>query len=85
MQKVAELSRKKNCTPGQLALAWLLAQGEDIVPIPGTKHQDRLIENIGALSIKLGAGDLAQISAAIPVGAVAGLRYPEGQMKSVYV
>src|ERR1700734_2892055 len=85
VEKIAELSRRKNCTPGQLALAWLLAQGDDIVPIPGTKHKDRLIENIGALSVKLGGDDLAQISAAIPVGAVAGLRYPEGQMKSVYV
>src|SRR5579863_3273511 len=85
VQKIAELSKKKNCTPGQLALAWLLAQGDDIVPIPGTKHKDRLIENIGALSVKLSADDLAQISGAIPVGAVAGLRYPEGQMKSVYV
>ena len=85
VQKIAELSRKKNCTPGQLALAWLLAQGDDIVPIPGTKHKDRLIENIGALSVKLSDDDLAQISSAIPVGAVAGLRYPEGQMKSVYV
>ncbi len=55
------------------------------MPIPGTKHKDRLIENIGALSVKLSADDLAQIATAVPVGAVAGLRYPEGQMKSVYV
>ncbi len=85
VQKVAEISRQKKCTPGQLALAWLLAQGDDIVPIPGTKHKDRLIENIGALAIELTGEELAQISNAVPIGAVAGLRYPEGQMKSVYV
>src|SRR5262250_1995491 len=78
------IAAKKDCTPGQLALAWLLAQGDDIVPIPGTKHKARLIENIGALSVKLSAADLAEIEKAVPVGAVAGLRYPEAQMKSVY-
>ena len=70
---------------GQLALAWLLAQGDDIVPIPGTKHKARLIENIGALSVALTKDDREQISEAVPVGAVSGLRYPEGQMKSLYV
>ena len=85
VQQIAEISRKKKCTPGQLALAWLLAQGEDIVPIPGTKRKERLAENIGALAVELTDGDLAQISSAVPIGAVAGLRYPEGQMKSVYV
>jgi aryl-alcohol dehydrogenase-like predicted oxidoreductase len=79
------IAAKKDCTPSQLALAWLLAQGDDIVPIPGTKHKARLIENIGALSVKLSAADLAEIEKAVPVGAVAGLRYPEAQMKSVYV
>src|SRR6516165_8543379 len=79
------IAAKKHCTPGQLALAWLLAQGDDIVPIPGTKRKARLIENIGALSVKLNAADLAEIEKAVPVGAVAGLRYPEAQMKSVYV
>jgi aryl-alcohol dehydrogenase-like predicted oxidoreductase len=85
VHRVDDLARKKNCTPGQLALAWLLAQGGDIVPIPGTKKKERLIENIGALSVHLTDDDLAQIAAAIPVGAAAGLRYPEAQMKSVYV
>jgi aryl-alcohol dehydrogenase-like predicted oxidoreductase len=66
-------------------LAWLLAQGDDIVPIPGTKRPARLNENIGALSVRLNVADLAAIEQAVPVGAVAGLRYPEGQMKSVYV
>ena len=85
VQKIEEIARAKHCTPGQLALAWLLARGEDIVPIPGTKRKERLLENIGALSVKLTADDLAQISDSIPVGAAAGLRYPEGQMKSLYL
>ncbi len=68
-----------------MALAWLLAQGQDVIPIPGTKRIARLIENIGALSVALSDGDLARISDTIPVGAVAGLRYPEGQMKSLYL
>jgi aryl-alcohol dehydrogenase-like predicted oxidoreductase len=62
-----------------------LAQGNDIVPIPGTKRTARLHENIGALSVRLSAADLAAIAQAVPAGAVAGLRYPEAQMKSVYV
>ena len=85
VDRIKAIAAKKNCTPGQLALAWLLAQGDDIVPIPGTKHKARLIENIGALSVRLSAADLAEIELVVPVGAVAGLRYPEGQMKSVYV
>jgi aryl-alcohol dehydrogenase-like predicted oxidoreductase len=85
VQKVEEIARKKSCTPGQLALAWLLARGEDVVPIPGTKRPERLQENLGALAVTLSAAELAQISDAIPVGAAAGLRYPEAQMKSVYL
>ena len=85
VHRVQEIARRKGCTPGQLALAWLLAQGDDIVPIPGTKRKARLLENIGALSVDLTAADLAQISEAVPVGAAAGSRYPEGQMKSVYL
>jgi len=83
--RIAEISRRKKCTPGQLALAWLLAQGDDIIPIPGTKHKERLRENIGALAVSLTDDDLAQISKAVPAGAAAGLRYPEAQMKSVYL
>ena len=82
---IEEIARDRHCTLGQLALAWLLAQGKDIVPIPGTKRKERLLENIGALAVELTADDLAQISDSIPVGAAAGLRYPEGQMKSVYL
>jgi aryl-alcohol dehydrogenase-like predicted oxidoreductase len=85
VRSLEEIARERHCTLGQLALAWLLARGDDIVPIPGTKRKQRLLENIGALSVKLTADDLAQISDSIPVGAAAGLRYPEGQMKSLYL
>jgi aryl-alcohol dehydrogenase-like predicted oxidoreductase len=85
VQRIQEIARAKKCTPGQLALAWLLAQGEDIIPIPGTKRKERLAENIGALSVQLGDDELAQISDAVPVGAAAGLRYPEALMKSLYL
>jgi len=85
VRSIEEIARERHCTLGQLALAWLLARGNDIVPIPGTKRKERLLENIGALSVKLTADDLAQISDSIPVGAAAGLRYPEGLMKSLYL
>jgi aryl-alcohol dehydrogenase-like predicted oxidoreductase len=85
VDRVKAVAAKKNCTPGQLVLAWLLAQGDDVVPIPGTKRAARLHENIGALSVRLSAADLAAIERAVPVGAVAGLRYPEAQMGSLYV
>jgi aryl-alcohol dehydrogenase-like predicted oxidoreductase len=85
VHRVEAIAQRKNCTPGQLALAWLLAQGPDIIPIPGTKRKERLLENIGALAVDLTAADIAEISAAIPPGAAAGLRYPEQQMKSVYL
>jgi len=85
VDRVKAIAARKDCTPGQLVLAWLLAQGNDIVPIPGTKRTARLNENIGTLSVRLSAADLAEIGQAVPVGAVAGLRYPEAQMKSVYV
>jgi aryl-alcohol dehydrogenase-like predicted oxidoreductase len=82
---IKAIAARQDCPPGQLVLAWLLAQGNDIVPIPGTKRTARLKENIGALSVRLSATDLAAIEQAVPAGAVAGLRYPEAQMKSVYV
>jgi aryl-alcohol dehydrogenase-like predicted oxidoreductase len=85
VERIAAIAARKDCTPGQLVLAWLLAQGNDIVPIPGTKRTARLIENIGALAVDLSAADLAEIEQAVPAGAVAGLRYPEAQMKSVYI
>lgn len=83
--KVEAIAEEKGCTPAQLALAWLLAQGKDIVPIPGTKRKERIEENIGALSVRLTPEEVNRISAAIPAGAAAGLRYPEGAMKRVYV
>ena len=85
VRRIQEIARRKHCTPGQLALAWVLAQGDDIIPIPGTKRKERLAENLGALQVSLSAADLAEIADAIPVGAAAGLRYPEAQMKSVYL
>jgi len=72
---VADLARAKGCSPAQLALAWLLAQGEDIVPIPGTKSRTRLEENFGAVQVALTPADLARLDAAVPPGAAAGERY----------
>jgi aryl-alcohol dehydrogenase-like predicted oxidoreductase len=83
VDQVSALARHKGCTPGQLALAWVLARGDDIVPIPGTRSPARLAENVGALNVKLTAGELATIDAIAPHGAAAGLRYPERGMKSV--
>jgi len=85
VDRIAAIARDKGCTSGQLALAWLLAQGDDVVPIPGTKRSERLLENIAALSVVLTDSDIAAISDAIPVGAAAGTRYPEAQMASVYL
>jgi aryl-alcohol dehydrogenase-like predicted oxidoreductase len=85
VERIKAIAARKDCTPGQLVLAWLLAQGGDIVPIPGTKRQTRLAENVGAVAVHLSAADVAEIERAVPVGAVAGLRYPQAQMGSVYV
>src|SRR5213594_3157802 len=72
--KVEEIAREKGCTPSQLALAWVLAQGEEIVPIPGTKRRNYLEENVGALNVKLTVDDLLRINEVVPKGAVAGSR-----------
>jgi aryl-alcohol dehydrogenase-like predicted oxidoreductase len=85
VRKIEQMARDKGCTPGQLALAWLLARGRDIVPIPGTKRRDRLEENVGALDVRLTAEEAARLADAVPVGAAAGLRYPEPLMKGVYL
>jgi aryl-alcohol dehydrogenase-like predicted oxidoreductase len=77
------LATDKGCTPAQLALAWVLAQGEDIVPIPGTKRRTYLEENVGALEVHLTPGELADIDALLPPGAAAGARYPEQAMRSI--
>ncbi len=82
-ERVREIATEKEATPGQLALAWLLAQGEDIVPIPGTKRRERLEENVGATDVELTEDDLARIEEAVPRGAAAGERYPEQQMRAV--
>lgn len=77
------IAREKGCTPAQLALAWVLSRGRDIVPIPGTKRRERLAENLAALSIALSPTESAQIDAAIPPAAVSGLRYSAEMMKAV--
>jgi aryl-alcohol dehydrogenase-like predicted oxidoreductase len=81
--RVGEIAKEHKCTPAQLALAWVLAQGDDIVPIPGTRHPERVEENLGALNVVLSESDLRRIDAAAPKGATAGERYAEGGMKTV--
>ncbi|MEO5722565.1 MAG: aldo/keto reductase [Chthoniobacterales bacterium] len=83
VQRVAEIARGKDCSPAQLALAWVLAQGEDIVPIPGTKRRRYLEENLGALEVDLTSADLAAIEATAPRGAFAGPRYSEAMLRMV--
>ena len=83
VERVEEIAREKGCTPAQLALAWVMAQGEDIVPIPGTKRRKYLEENAAAIGVELGADDLARIDEVAPRGAAAGTRYPEAGMKNV--
>jgi aryl-alcohol dehydrogenase-like predicted oxidoreductase len=83
--RIEAIAKEKRCTPAQLTLPWLLAQGPDVVAIPGTRYPRRLDENLGALQVKLAADDVARIAAAIPKGAAAGTRYPAGGMKAVYV
>ncbi|MDC0714822.1 aldo/keto reductase [Stigmatella sp. ncwal1] len=81
VQKVKELAAQKGCTPSQLALAWVLAQGEDLVPIPGTKRRKYLEENLHALDVSLTAEDLKALEAVFPPGAATGSRYPAAMMK----
>jgi aryl-alcohol dehydrogenase-like predicted oxidoreductase len=85
VQRIEAIAGEKGCTPAQLVLAWMLAQGPDVVPIPGTKHINRLEENLGALRVQLTPAEIDRISVAIPIGAAAGLRYPEGGMRGVYI
>lgn len=81
--RVEQLATEKHCTPGQLALAWLLAQGDDIIPIPGTKRRKYLEENAGALQSKLTPEDLRRVEEVAPRGAASGQRYPEAMMSLV--
>ena len=80
---IEEIAKEKGCKPAQLALAWVLAQDMNIVPIPGTKRRKYLEENVAALDVKLTAEDLRRIDEIFPTGAAAGLRYPEHMMSSV--
>jgi aryl-alcohol dehydrogenase-like predicted oxidoreductase len=83
VERVGEIARERRCTPAQLALAWVLAQGDDIVPIPGTKRRKYLQENVGALDVILTSADLARIEEVAPKHAFAGERYPDWAMQMV--
>jgi aryl-alcohol dehydrogenase-like predicted oxidoreductase len=85
VKRIEAIAAEKGCTPAQLVLAWLLAQGDDVVAIPGTKRRDRLEENVNALKVKLTPEDVRRIAEAVPAGAAAGTRYPEAQLKAVYI
>jgi aryl-alcohol dehydrogenase-like predicted oxidoreductase len=81
VRRIEQMAAKKGCRPSQLALAWVLAQGEDIVPIPGTKRRKYLEENVGALGVQLTREDLSGIDEVVPQGVAAGARYPEAAMR----
>lgn len=83
VKRIGEIAATKKCTPAQLALAWVLAQGDDLVPIPGTKRRKYLEENLGALGVELTADDLRRIDEIAPKGVAAGTRYPEAMMAAV--
>ena len=83
VERVEEIARRKQCTPAQLALAWLLAQGKDIVPIPGTKQRRYLEENLGALDVQLTSADLEEVEEVAPKGAAVGDRYHEAGMRTI--
>ena len=83
VRQVEEMAKAKGCKPAQLALAWVLAQGDDIVPIPGTKRRKYLEENVGAIDLELTPQDLRRLDESFPQGVAAGLRYPEAMMKAV--
>jgi aryl-alcohol dehydrogenase-like predicted oxidoreductase len=83
VEKISALAAKKGCTPAQFALAWVLAQGDDIVPIPGTKRRRYLEENVAALDVRLTPEELVEIDSILPRGAAAGSRYPEPGMRAV--
>ena len=82
-ETVRQMALAKNCTPAQFALAWLLAQGDDVIAIPGTKRRRYLEENVGALRVRLTTADLIRIHQAVPPGAACGERYPEAGMQAV--
>ena len=83
--RIEKLAADKGCTPAQITLAWVLAQGPDVVAIPGTRYADRLAQNLGALKVTLTPEEVARMSAAVPAGTAAGQRYPAAAMKAVYL
>ena len=83
VRHIEEIAARKGCLPGQLALAWVLAQGDDIIPIPGTKRRKYLQENLGALAVVLTAAELAEINSFFPAGAATGTRYPAAMMGAI--
>jgi aryl-alcohol dehydrogenase-like predicted oxidoreductase len=85
VQRIEAIAARKGCSTSQLALAWLLAQGGDVVAIPGTRNVHRLDENLGALNVQLTAAEVEEIAAAIPKGSASGTRYPGVNMKGVYL
>jgi aryl-alcohol dehydrogenase-like predicted oxidoreductase len=85
VKPLEDMARRKGCTPGQVALAWLLARGPDIVPIPGTKRKERLEENVAAAAVRLTPDEVAALQEAVPAGAAAGERYPGPAMKAVHI
>jgi aryl-alcohol dehydrogenase-like predicted oxidoreductase len=85
VKPLLDMAQRKGCSPGQLALAWLLARGRDVVPIPGTKRRARLEENAAAADLSLTPDEVAELRDSVPVGAAAGLRYPAGMMKAVHI
>jgi aryl-alcohol dehydrogenase-like predicted oxidoreductase len=85
VERIEAIAAEKGCTPGQLCLAWLLAQGDDVIAIPGTRRKDRFDENVRAMAVSLTPDEVARISAAVPKGSASGTRYPEGGMKGVYI
>jgi aryl-alcohol dehydrogenase-like predicted oxidoreductase len=85
VERVEKIAAERHCTPGQLALAWVLAQGDDIVPIPGTKRRSYLDENNAALTLTLTPADLLRLDQAAPPGVTAGLRYPAEHMKRINI
>ncbi|AWM42109.1 aldo/keto reductase [Gemmata obscuriglobus] len=83
VERVKAIAARKGVTAGQLALAWVLAQGDDVVPIPGTKRRKYLEENAAAAAVRLQPAEVAELSAAVPTDAVAGERYSEASMKTI--
>jgi aryl-alcohol dehydrogenase-like predicted oxidoreductase len=83
VERIESLAIRKKCMAAQLALGWLLAQGDDIVPIPGTKRRKYLEENVAALNVELTPAEIKEVSSAMPPGAATGMRYPEASMQAV--